>query len=278
VKKLKPDPFCASPYQFNGGFGVETDASGLLYMRNRYYNPRLMRFVNADPIGFDGGNNWYAFCGNNPISFFDPLGLDRAKMMDPFYAYGKKWTALDEASYQRWIRGASGYASYQGPGAFVSAVTGAGSGLYYAGRGLVTAPYRLGQGVVSGYQQIGGFIGETIVDPGQFARDLLNMQLHPMDTLGSEADVVVGMAACVVAEINAKAQTTQGRGELWGDATFALLSAGAMGAPSTNVRLGVHGPHHSFGSFGKLSHVQLNWWTPGAKGSGGAVRMPLPWR
>jgi RHS repeat-associated protein len=64
-----------TPFLFNGAFGVMTDLNGLYYMRARYYNPRLMRFVNADPSGFGGGLNWYAFCGNNPVSNTDPFGL-----------------------------------------------------------------------------------------------------------------------------------------------------------------------------------------------------------
>jgi hypothetical protein len=52
-----------------------TDPNGLYCMRARFYNPRLLRFVNADPIEFGGGTNWYAYCGNNPISRVDPLGL-----------------------------------------------------------------------------------------------------------------------------------------------------------------------------------------------------------
>jgi RHS repeat-associated protein len=64
-----------TPFQFNGSFGVQTDANGLCYMRARYYNPRMMRFVNADPISFGGGSNWYAYCGNDPLSNTDPSGL-----------------------------------------------------------------------------------------------------------------------------------------------------------------------------------------------------------
>lgn len=65
----------ATPFQFNGRYGVQTDPNGLLYMRARYYNPYLCRFLNADPIGFKGGLNFYAYADGNPISLFDPFGL-----------------------------------------------------------------------------------------------------------------------------------------------------------------------------------------------------------
>jgi RHS repeat-associated protein len=44
-------------------------------MRARYYSPYLMRFLNADPIGFSGGSNWFAYAGGDPISKMDPFGL-----------------------------------------------------------------------------------------------------------------------------------------------------------------------------------------------------------
>jgi len=64
-----------TPFLFNGNYGVQTDPNGLLYMRARYYNPYLCRFINADPLKFGGGLNFYAFCDGNPISNEDPLGL-----------------------------------------------------------------------------------------------------------------------------------------------------------------------------------------------------------
>ena len=40
-------------------------------------DPSVCRFISEDPIGFDGGDvNLYAYCGNNPINFADPFGLE----------------------------------------------------------------------------------------------------------------------------------------------------------------------------------------------------------
>jgi RHS repeat-associated protein len=64
-----------TPFLYNGQFGVQTDANGLLYLRARYYNPYICRFLNADPSGFAGGLNMYAFADGNPISNVDPFGL-----------------------------------------------------------------------------------------------------------------------------------------------------------------------------------------------------------
>lgn len=64
-----------TPFLYNGQWGIQTDANGLLNMRARYYSPYLMRFLNADPIGFSGGLNWFAYADGNPISNTDPFGL-----------------------------------------------------------------------------------------------------------------------------------------------------------------------------------------------------------
>ncbi len=56
-------------------YGVQTDPNGLLFMRARYYNPYISRFLNPDPSAFGGGLNFYLFCNGNPISETDPFGL-----------------------------------------------------------------------------------------------------------------------------------------------------------------------------------------------------------
>ena len=64
-----------TPFLFNGRYGVQSDPNGLLYMRARYYNPYLCRFLNPDPTGFKGGLNHYAAFNGNPVSYIDPFGL-----------------------------------------------------------------------------------------------------------------------------------------------------------------------------------------------------------
>jgi RHS repeat-associated protein len=43
--------------------------------RNRYYMPGLGRWGSADPVGFKGGLNLYAYVSNDPTLFIDPEGF-----------------------------------------------------------------------------------------------------------------------------------------------------------------------------------------------------------
>ncbi|HKG15076.1 MAG TPA: RHS repeat-associated core domain-containing protein, partial [Pyrinomonadaceae bacterium] len=68
-----------------GFTGRERDSStGLLNFRARWYDPQQGRFLSEDPIGFSGGSNFYAYAGDNPISFVDPLGLSFSTFMSGF--------------------------------------------------------------------------------------------------------------------------------------------------------------------------------------------------
>lgn len=51
------------------------DPSGLLYRRNRYYDPLTGQFTQEDPIGLGGGANLYGFAQSDPVNLSDPFGL-----------------------------------------------------------------------------------------------------------------------------------------------------------------------------------------------------------
>jgi RHS repeat-associated protein len=63
------------PFKFVGQFGVMTEPNGFYYMRARYYDPDVGRFISEDPIGFSGGDeNLYTYVGGNPVMGVDPWG------------------------------------------------------------------------------------------------------------------------------------------------------------------------------------------------------------
>ncbi|MEK8020155.1 MAG: RHS repeat-associated core domain-containing protein, partial [Candidatus Parabeggiatoa sp.] len=70
----------ATPFLFNGMYGVMSDNNGLYYMRARYYSPEIRRFVNQDVLlGFVANGqtlNRYAYVKGRAISSIDPFGLE----------------------------------------------------------------------------------------------------------------------------------------------------------------------------------------------------------
>ena len=65
------------PVGFGGQFGCYTDLeTGLVLMTYRYYDTVACRFLTRDPAGYAAGVNPYAYCGGNPVTAVDPLGLE----------------------------------------------------------------------------------------------------------------------------------------------------------------------------------------------------------
>ena len=64
------------PFKYVGKLGVMSEGD-FYYMRARYYDPLVGRFISEDPKGFDGGDvNLYVYAGNNPVLLVDPWGLE----------------------------------------------------------------------------------------------------------------------------------------------------------------------------------------------------------
>ncbi len=88
-----------SPFRYRGYF--YDDETGLYYLNSRYYNPAWGRFLNADIyLNANGdiiGFNMFAYCGNDPVNYYDPYGFN----IDPVYGYDKS----KYASYYDYLAG-----------------------------------------------------------------------------------------------------------------------------------------------------------------------------
>jgi RHS repeat-associated protein len=82
-KVLNQEETIPNPFKYVGQFGVMDEENGLFYMRARYYDPEVGRFISKDPIGLLGGLNMYAYVQNNPINYIDPWGLIRYNAPPP---------------------------------------------------------------------------------------------------------------------------------------------------------------------------------------------------
>jgi len=54
--------------------------TGFVYVRNRYYDPEMGRFITTDPLGYVDGPSMYQFAGYNAFNYGDPLGLEVPKI------------------------------------------------------------------------------------------------------------------------------------------------------------------------------------------------------
>ncbi|HEX8613759.1 MAG TPA: RHS repeat-associated core domain-containing protein [Telluria sp.] len=101
------------------------DETGFWYNWNRYYDPALGRYIQADPTGLNDGTNLYVYASNDPLQKTDPtgtfgiigagigVGLDLAWQMGK---QGRSWACVD-----KWSLGISAAAGFFSPGGLMIA-------------------------------------------------------------------------------------------------------------------------------------------------------------
>ena len=174
------DPNFVQPYTFTAR---ELDSeTGLHFYRMRNYDSSAGRFIQPDPIGFFGGPNFYAYTGNNPVYFVDPLGLDAIDVAANYAAGFGDMLSFGITSYVRnelgvnnvvdqcstaysagWWSGMLHQLAFSGVGAF----HGGARTVLYSGEGALEAARaakgagRLLEDTMGG--QLLGIIGENVV-------------------------------------------------------------------------------------------------------------------
>ena len=80
-----------NPFRYRGYYYDEE--TGMYYLKNRYYDPEIRRFISADSYisGFNSTMcNVFCYCGNNPVSNSDPEGTFFKKIVHFFKSKWKK--------------------------------------------------------------------------------------------------------------------------------------------------------------------------------------------
>jgi RHS repeat-associated protein len=95
-----------TPFLYNGRDGVMTDENGLYYMRARYYDPTIRRFINRDTLLGEIGKmatlNRFGYVNGNPVSGVDPSGTEVYEILDVLNYIGETFGNDGTIDARRW--------------------------------------------------------------------------------------------------------------------------------------------------------------------------------
>ena len=51
--------------------GIWDEDTGLIRFGVRDYDPEVGRWTSKEPLGFSGSRNWYSYCDDDPVNYWD---------------------------------------------------------------------------------------------------------------------------------------------------------------------------------------------------------------
>lgn len=63
--------------------GIRDTDSGLTKFGARWYDPETGRWMEKEPLGFEGSDNFYSYCDGDPVNYVDVTGLKLEYFGDP---------------------------------------------------------------------------------------------------------------------------------------------------------------------------------------------------
>jgi len=92
----------ANPFRFSTKY--QDDESDLIYYGYRYYNASTGRWLSRDPLGEAGGKNLYVFVLNDPLRYFDFLGLEGCNLSYSFDDDDEWWEKTAFPGNTKWLQ------------------------------------------------------------------------------------------------------------------------------------------------------------------------------
>ncbi len=87
---------------------VFDEETGLSYNLHRYYDAATGRYIQADPIGLEGGWNRFGYVGGDPLNAIDPDGLNAVVALNRIAEVGRGLYYRYGPAITEFIAGASG--------------------------------------------------------------------------------------------------------------------------------------------------------------------------